>query len=104
MLGHGLHPLKAQHRWSIQTCQPVHFEGRTPIRGPGSVPIDTPTFEPRPYLLGSNKSEAISQGNAHDAALQQGLVALMSGAIEWVMDGFVAAHYIIRCREWGGWG
>jgi hypothetical protein len=33
MLGHGLHPLKAQHRRSIKTLQPVHPEGRTPSGG-----------------------------------------------------------------------
>src|SRR5579864_7646507 len=27
MLGHGFHPLKAQHRGSIQTGQPVHPKG-----------------------------------------------------------------------------
>src|SRR5260221_4741717 len=41
MLGHGFHPLKAQHQWSIQTLHPVHPEGRTPIRGQHSTPIDT---------------------------------------------------------------
>jgi ABC-type sugar transport system substrate-binding protein len=30
MLAHGLHPLKAQHRWSIQIFRAVHPQGRTP--------------------------------------------------------------------------
>jgi hypothetical protein len=30
MLGHGFHPLKAQHPWSIQKPHSVHPEGRTP--------------------------------------------------------------------------
>jgi ABC-type uncharacterized transport system ATPase subunit len=30
MLGHRLHPPKAQHRRSIKTLQPAHPEGRTP--------------------------------------------------------------------------
>src|SRR5271170_2478017 len=30
MLGHGFHPLKAQHRWSIPNPLPVHPQGRTP--------------------------------------------------------------------------
>jgi hypothetical protein len=43
MLGHGFHPLKARHRWSIQTLRAVHPEGRTPIWGQHSTPIDTGT-------------------------------------------------------------
>ncbi len=30
VLGHGFHPLKAQHRWSIPNPLPVHPQGRTP--------------------------------------------------------------------------
>src|SRR5271165_2654979 len=41
MLGHGFHPLKAQHRWSIPNRLPVHPQGRTPIGGQNSPPIDT---------------------------------------------------------------
>jgi hypothetical protein len=33
MLGHGLHPLKAQHRWSIDTFLPVHHRGAQSKRG-----------------------------------------------------------------------
>src|SRR5208282_5602001 len=31
MLGHGFHPLKAQHRWSIPNRLRVHPQGRTPF-------------------------------------------------------------------------
>jgi hypothetical protein len=34
MLGHGFHPLKAQHHGSIQILHSVHREGRTPDRHP----------------------------------------------------------------------
>jgi hypothetical protein len=41
MLGHGFHPLKAQHQWSIQTFYPVHPEGRTPLWSRKSTPTDS---------------------------------------------------------------
>ena len=41
VLGHGFHPLKAQRSRSIPNVQPVHPQGRTPIRGQTSKPIDT---------------------------------------------------------------
>jgi hypothetical protein len=31
MSGHGFHPLKAQHPWSIPYAQVVHSQGRTPL-------------------------------------------------------------------------
>ena len=41
VLGHGFHPLKAQHSRSIPNLQDVHRQGRTPIRGQIWKPIDT---------------------------------------------------------------
>jgi L-fuculose-phosphate aldolase len=45
MLGHGFHPLKAQHRRSIQTDQHVHPEGRTPKTGLFFGAISHPSSE-----------------------------------------------------------
>jgi len=49
MLGHGLHPLKAMHRWSIETFHSVHPEGRTPKERRNIPPFD-PCTSAAPHM------------------------------------------------------
>jgi hypothetical protein len=41
MLRHDFHPPEARSGGSIQIARPVHPQGRTPIQGPASKPIDS---------------------------------------------------------------